>query len=574
MSKASQLESKKPDSVGTSTHPPSVSRTSQSQSGSERGWSRNNELGAASRGAAKGRQGNRGGRGGRSRGGGGSKGVATPSCVYDGDHPITKDQANNKPLPGAPAIIVPTTSTVTKPSSRPKPAKKGPDGKASRKATGSVPATPLMPHHPMFSSAPARPSNRRKRSHSKGSVTAPSKSSVSSESSLSRSERNSSISKDLPPHLSSSADHPSFDIRHDIEALVERVRAVAMDRPHTPGSHFDWATDDDDSLPDLPDWGVSVAQAGQLGDTGKASVISPILEDALKPLPSLDPGTPIAAMSDNCVERITVDSPTVAQDRISEHSEVVCHDTPIAGEQDTSLSDAEQLGSNHNISTTKCEVVAESMPSSSSHLSPQVIGTQPSLHPSLPPKPVTTMDSASSRRHPATVHKASSAEPVLDGLAQSMHAPTPKSARMDGTVGDQSPDRGLAASIHAPIPSSRSAPSHLSTHPFVDMPHQAAYNRSRTLGRGHRQPHSASVSHFSDHQSDLDRNGRNNAHHARTHSTPPPGSGTSAAHGRSRSNYATRPVITGDAISRLARTLGGSAPKRDNSIIAMSVAKD
>ncbi|KAI6035230.1 hypothetical protein F5J12DRAFT_778731 [Pisolithus orientalis] len=49
------------------------------------------------------------------------------------------------------------------------------------------------------------------------------------------------------------------EVRHDIEALVERVRAVAMaeNRPTTPGSHIDWAGDEDDSLPDLDDWGVT-----------------------------------------------------------------------------------------------------------------------------------------------------------------------------------------------------------------------------------------------------------------------------------------------------------------------------
>ena len=67
--------------------------------------------------------------------------------------------------------------------------------------------------------------------------------------------------RDSPPH---------FDIRTDIDALVERVRAVAIDRPRTPGT-VDWAGDDDDSLPDLQDWGVKT--------------ISPIIVDGLKALP-------------------------------------------------------------------------------------------------------------------------------------------------------------------------------------------------------------------------------------------------------------------------------------------------
>ena len=94
--------------------------------------------------------------------------------------------------------------------------------------------------------------------------------------------------KDLPPHLApQTAAAPTFDIRHDIDALVERVRAGAMDRPHTPGSHLDWA-DDDDSLPDLDDWGITSSTTEATTDSGKASsIISPILQDALKPLPSI-----------------------------------------------------------------------------------------------------------------------------------------------------------------------------------------------------------------------------------------------------------------------------------------------
>jgi hypothetical protein len=92
--------------------------------------------------------------------------------------------------------------------------------------------------------------------------------------------------KDLPPHLASSPDTPSFDIRNNIDALVERVRAVAMDRPHTPGSHIDWARDDDDSLPDLDDWGVISSKGGSTHD--ELEKISPILEGAeLTPLPNV-----------------------------------------------------------------------------------------------------------------------------------------------------------------------------------------------------------------------------------------------------------------------------------------------
>ncbi|KAF9473735.1 hypothetical protein BDN70DRAFT_885588 [Pholiota conissans] len=107
--------------------------------------------------------------------------------------------------------------------------------------------------------------------------------------------------KDTPPHLRAAASSsnsnemvtPRPDLRNDITAAVERMRASAMamdhtHRPSTPGSHIDWAGDDDDSLPDLDDWGVSpavfAARAQDEGDT-----ISPIIVDGLRPLPELAP---------------------------------------------------------------------------------------------------------------------------------------------------------------------------------------------------------------------------------------------------------------------------------------------
>lgn len=96
--------------------------------------------------------------------------------------------------------------------------------------------------------------------------------------------------KDAPPHLSAGPSVQTFDIKSNIDTLVERVRAIAMERPNTPGSHIDWAGDDDDTLPDLDDWGVhstgtvgtTVSEAGMLG------LMSPILDDSLKQLPIHD----------------------------------------------------------------------------------------------------------------------------------------------------------------------------------------------------------------------------------------------------------------------------------------------
>ena len=88
------------------------------------------------------------------------------------------------------------------------------------------------------------------------------------------------LSKDIPPHLV---------VRNtEIDALVEKVRASAIVRPSTPGSHIDWAGDEDDSLPDLDDWVVKPATNGDgetEGGTKKSELISPIMVDGLRPLP-------------------------------------------------------------------------------------------------------------------------------------------------------------------------------------------------------------------------------------------------------------------------------------------------
>lgn len=65
-------------------------------------------------------------------------------------------------------------------------------------------------------------------------------------------------SKDLPPHLPhlDNSAPVVHDLRKEMANLVDHVRTMAMDqkRPESPGTHIDWAGDDDDSLPDLDDW--------------------------------------------------------------------------------------------------------------------------------------------------------------------------------------------------------------------------------------------------------------------------------------------------------------------------------
>ncbi|KAJ7068084.1 hypothetical protein C8F01DRAFT_1116806 [Mycena amicta] len=241
--------------------------------------------------------------------------------------------------------------------------------------------------------------------------------------------------KDTPPHLAG-----SFDIRHDINALVERVRAVAMEnRPSTPGSasHIDWAGDDDEGLPDLDDWGVKTTSEKQ------DEMISPIIVDGLTPLP--DP--------------------------------IVKPPTP-----------------------------------------PEVNAEQP-LHPSLPSKPV------------SAVH-VSPAKPVVTLTAPSAVAPLEKEV-------------GLGASIHAEPASSSKLSPHV---PEFNPTHQ----RAQTVGRTFPQPTPVNFNNrFSRSGTSTPRGGGYAARnqHARTQSSPP-----------ASGNHHSRPIITGDAISRLARTI--AAPSR------------
>ncbi|TFY59121.1 hypothetical protein EVJ58_g5974, partial [Rhodofomes roseus] len=538
-----------------------------------------------------------------------------------------------------PAPAGPIAAAASKASGRPKSTRKASDNKNTRKPgpTTDTSAT-LTPNPPP--AAAARPS-RRRRSQNKVLPALNTKSSLSSDSSAftvqSAPERGVITSKDIPPHLMTPSDAHTFDIKSDIDALVDRMRSVAMERPHTPGSHshFDWASDDDDSLPDLPDWGKTDVKTD-----GKPSIISPILEDALRPLPNIEVGSPftvpLAAPESAAASPAKAPHEVISKGKESqaapqvvgvkekkeeplsalinlEQSRVGRHEESKAGEPKDSRQPTQAQPSQES---TTSRLVPTSNPS------PSKAPAKLPIHPSLPPKPTTTVEPASAKRHPRHAepgHKrgnsstGSAEQKTENGLANSIHAPkssllesihapksnlaesthlpngglaesthapkkgladsihAPKSAATSGenepSPKDHAPEKGLAASIHAPQ-TTQSAPSHISSHPIPDvLPHL----RSRGPARGHRQPYSASISSFQ--HPDLDRGARtDNAHHTRTQSSPPTGAG--AGHAHSRSAHATRPVITGDAISRLARTLGAHAPRRETAVPVPAAAKD
>ncbi|KAH8106129.1 hypothetical protein BXZ70DRAFT_918325 [Cristinia sonorae] len=562
-------------SGGTSSSMWAGQTTPVSPAPSRGGWGQQGSF----RGSSRGRGGGRGaprdnGRGGRAasnpRGGPPSRSDAAPSKP-------NADQPNEKPVkaPATPAVKAAATpsskpaststsaqSSSTKTPAKPKPiARKPSEQKTPRSKAPSVSESPAIPamHSPALSTASttaSRSGGRRKRSNAKAPSAPSRKASVSSEPiSRSKLDRPSVIvTKDIPPHLATVPDTPSsFDIKHSVDALVERVRAVAMDRPNTPGSHIDWAGDEDDSLPDLDDWGVTSSTAGTAeatgSDVGASRIISPILEDTLKPLPSLD------------------DYPASTLANTDDHSS---KDSPKAEEIREGTSSKADDTSEKQSTLPKPAAAANRIASSPPKANPKGL-----LHPSLPAKPNTPSEAGSKRSGRRQEPPKFKATDVSNDTA----TPTLLSRlNMDddnSSSKDSSPERGLAASMHA-IPTSHSAPSDVSTH-FV--PHRTSqfnptHNRAHTVGAriaGHRQPFSPPGPSFSNHvASDGERPRRgDHTQHARTQSTPPTGPGTAG-----NASRRTRPVITVDAISKLARTLGGQAapPKRETPPAAATVA--
>ncbi|KAJ7086682.1 hypothetical protein C8R44DRAFT_34564 [Mycena epipterygia] len=266
---------------------PAASRT--------RDWVRTTEPGSAFGRGGRGGRGGGGGRG-RRRGGGGAA-----------EKPAASESSTSKPATSgsvAPTTEGPGVTAATAARS------KGHGRKPSRSAVPTVVVGPSAPSAEVPATTP-RPSNRRRRSqqlNSKGSGAAAGLkvNVLPLDDNLLRPQNRlvprsaPPPSKDTPPHLVG-----SFDMRNNIDALVERVRAVAMDnRPTTPGSHIDWAGDDDEGLPDLDDWGVTTGTS--VGD--KDEMISPIIVDGLKPLPE-----PVAKPSGDVKEEVVV--PFVMEDQ-------------------------------------------------------------------------------------------------------------------------------------------------------------------------------------------------------------------------------------------------------------------
>ena len=568
-------------------------------------WPRSGpEPGSAFSGFSRGGRGRGGGRGGR--GGGGRPNTASRDNKLVGETRPPNGAPQEKPGPPQPSKTPAPSAgpSVAEKPSIPNPTKSKPP---SRKSSHIVPSVVVASPVADVSSAPSpKPRERRRRSQtSKGGglqrINPP-----AADDNLLRPMRprlptvpHTAPIKDTPPHLSNN----NFDMRNNIDALVERVRAVAMaeNRPSTPGSHIDWAGDDDDSLPDLDDWGVSTTNSQS---THPAEMISPIIVDGLRPLPepTSEPLTPPISRSE-----------VISSESISDHNPAESDSSP-ASPLFTPTNEESKRSNFHSASAP--DPLPKATPPNINAKSADTIKT--SLHHPLPPKPVTSIPNAHARsignntrgptvRAPSAKEasvvpkpiatalenttpvnarsKAEPSEPVLkeaieqiptttttinvpdikedvmdEGVAKSIHA---SSTTEDISISHE--DLGLSASIHAPqaLVDSLSAPAGLSS--YTETSHESrissyGHTRAHTVGRPPsfpRSPPGEYVPRFSRSGQNTPRGGGGGGYqensHFRTHSTPPAGVGLN--------NYRTphsRPVITGDAISKLARTIGTS----------------
>lgn len=530
------------------SHPTGPSRT---------GWGSSVEPGSAFRSMGRGggpprgrggRGGQRGARSANARGGAASNPDSAKKLPQDlppkDKAPSVSHKAAAAPASSNPPSSSAQTNGANKPLSRPKVARKASESKTPRKP--SLGLDTAAPPAPSSTTQPSPRTPRRRRSHASSKAhlappasipppSLPSKPTLTMDSNTSHPAASKPIPaavKDLPPHLvpPHSANAPTFDIRHDIDALVERVRSVAMDRPHTPGSHIDWAGEDDDSLPDLDDWGVTSTHTTSLVvDSGKASVISPILQDTLRPLPSI----------------IDIDVPTPSDQ--AHGTEGGQPGAASVGEKTPRSEGGE--GSSVQASNVQTDPRTEEPPTvevspPSSTIDGVVANGTSEL--SEAPSAAGSADS--------TVHK--------DVFPPTSIRPQPPHD-IFSAESSPSPDRGLAASMHA-MSKSLSPPNFLRSPPYNfsqrgtgGRAFQPTHARAQTVGRP-------------DYLSDTDRPRRGDGQtHGRNHSTPPAGSGAAHSHPRPTS----RPVITGAAISRLARTLGGTPlAKREAAPVAAAKA--
>lgn len=573
-------------------------------------------LGRPGRGS-RGRGGHRGGRG-AGRGNpreskSTSEDTTTPPKQDPSPPPINPSATPSaQPLPAITSDQTSASSSKIKPSSR-KPSRATP---SPLNVQVTVQVTP-----PQTAPSPssARTPNKRRRSQAgKPNGNNPAKMpAVSKDTNKSRPESGPATSaKDTPPHL-----QHRLDVRQGIDALVERVRAVAMDnRPTTPGSHIDWAGDDDDSLPDLNDWGVNTST---FASTDSAS-ISPIILEGLKPLPDItapalaSPLWQVLTMDGKPGDNSTEEGSIPPVDDVSSLTPSMNdHDAPITT-TNTPIVLKTAPGQVSEVKATpgpEQQSLPKPPPSAKVGHSKSPVSNGRPWHPSLPAKPVVSSIVPLKLRPGATsmrshVHVKSPAnkdilppkndspvqtnapgtdaalstkstypvppipdlvpaqekmtmqqdqEPIAESISTS--ASNDRSTSLDvgpqsnGIVAiDDNKVEGLEASMHAPKAKSisTSTPTEMSSYSQSQasaIPRNRYWNNAKdqTPGQVYPEPRSSN----GDHQGRSSRSaaGRGGSH-GRNHSAPNVGSQNS--HQRV---HGSRPVITGDALSRIARTI-------------------
>ncbi|KAK0242364.1 hypothetical protein EDD85DRAFT_811104 [Armillaria nabsnona] len=561
-------------------------------------WSRTGEPGAAFSGIGRGRRGSggRGGRGGRGggRGGrGGGSGAPKPADTAADTSAPPPPPSSTQPTKPTPPKLTPTqkqpstTSPVTPTSAKAKSSSR----RSSRNSPAANPPTPSTDVPPTPTTA-SRTSNRRQRpqNQSKAPKDVPKINAPPAASERPSRQRNRPATLNAPPKAASPSPGNTnhLDVRHDIDALVERVRASAMAeaRPTTPGSHIDWAGDEDDTLPDLDDWGVKPQPPSEPQD----SAISPIIVEGLTPLPDLVSKPSFAEHDGLSPSMASVyppssGSPQQMDSDLSEESKK---------EDEVSLKEADaaavSVPPSHDVPTVSETEFLQPKPSV-----PVVDTPRAPLHPSLPPKPASSVVSVNPRRgatpmrnptppknnkNGITSKPAEQPKPIEQSkpteqsnatetsittenskpdLDQSLHAPSqPKPPLL---VVDP-PKPGLEASMHAPKPGEpTSAPSDITTYAASrngPHAHNPTHNRNLTVGRQppiqHPSPMRLNPRNARSGASTPRRGYAQDGYHARTHSSPP----TVDNH---RPHHASRPILTGDAISRLVKTIGGTSPR-------------
>ncbi|KAH6915155.1 hypothetical protein BKA70DRAFT_1511348, partial [Coprinopsis sp. MPI-PUGE-AT-0042] len=492
-----------------------------------------------------GRGGGGGGRGGRGGGGGGLE-RASSSQGRAKVISVTAKATIAAELGDKPAAAVVASSR-----GRPGP----PSRRGSRTAPSPAAAAqaPTKPSEQSTPSTAARPSNKRRRSQAgKGpkpkAGTTEEPESFDNETTGSGQPRASAVPTtapihDTPPHLVS-PEEPARDIKNNLDALVERVRSVAIDRPITPStSHIDWAGDDDDSLPDLDDWGITTTNttSSSTQPSITAQAMSPIIV-SLRTLPDPAKGSTPPPLPKPLESPSKLDTKPVLSSPLTQTAFVV-PPTPVA---ESPSKGANGKATEPLVSTPKGQRTPKNRRASLNG-SPKTKGS-----PKLKGSPKVKPGPKEKNEEEGT------------SIADSIHAPKPTTAK-DPLFGDIGDKDGLKASMWATEPSATSAPADMPS--YGDLPNGRNGDSNSLLGNrgGGRGRHRGGAFSF-DARNRRGGGGENGGGGGGWGGAGRGQGGDRSNHSRNQSSPSmsprhNRPVITGDAISRLARTIAAQPGK-------------